>query len=430
MGQTGRITDALEQRIYEGLHEIPLIDIHTHVEPGKPHADTLCDIVSYHFVLADLEAAGLPREAWQGDDLSPKEKVAKAIPFFKRCRNTGTFRCLENLLRDLYGVEEPLSPDNWEQTYEIVEQKGREPDWPNRILREKVNLSHIVVDYAGRAEKCLLAPELFSYTLETGALGWAPRVLDVLTAFLGHFPRSAQEIEDAVKGYIEKTIPDEIRSITLPVPIHFRAAEPGSREVDRILLHDRGLECSSELEKMLVVSHVIHAALRIYEERNIHVAMSLGQRRTLMDGKPGKTVSKFDPQTLPQIGNLAACYPGINFFVLLCSYPMNQDLTLLAKMQPNVVPTGYWWHAMYPEYVGRMLSERLDVLPYTRFLGFFSDAYMVEWVYGKSSVVRNETARVLAAKVRQGYYTEELAMEIAWELFHGNPRRLYLSEED
>jgi len=403
MRQTGRITDALEERIHQGILEIPLIDIHTHVEPGKPHAATLCDIISYHFVLADLEAAGLQREEWQRDDLSPEEKVAKAIPFFRRCRNTGTFRCLENLLCDLYGIDEPLS-----------------------ALREKINASHIVVDYASRGEECLLAPDLFSYTREDGALRWVPGVVDDLAQYLGHFPRSAKEVEHGVAKYIEETVPEEVRSVTLGAPIPFRVSEPGPREIDRILLHDSGLENSSDLEKMLVFSYVTHAALRIYEERNVHVALSLGARWKLMGGKSGKTTTTFDPETLAQIGNLAASYPGIKFFVLLCSYPMNQDLSLLARMQPNVIPTGYWWHAMYPEYVGRMLSERLDTIPYGGFLGFFSDAYMVEWVYGKSTVVRNETARVLAAKVRQGYYTEELAMEIARALFYENARTLYL----
>ncbi len=156
------------------------------------------------------------------------------------------------------------------------------------------------------------------------------------------------------------------------------------------------------------------------------MALSLGARWKSMEGKAGKTTSTFDPQTLFQIANLAASYPRINFFVLLCAYPLNQDLSLLAKMQPNIIPTGYWWHAMYPEYIGRMLSERLDIIPYSKFLGFFSDAYMAEWVYGKLSVIRKETARVLAEKVSQGYYSEELAIEISRAIFFENPNSLYL----
>ena len=32
-----------------------------------------------------------------------------------------------------------------------------------------------------------------------------------------------------------------------------------------------------------------------------------------------------------------------------------------------------------------MMSERLDMLPLDKQVGFFSDAYCVEWVYGKAA---------------------------------------------
>ena len=429
MGRGKGITEGIEAKIYEEISRIPVIDIHTHVQPGRPHAVNLYDIVSYHFVLADLEAVGLPREDWQKEELSDEEKVAKTIPFFQKCRNTGTFRCLENLLTDLYGIQEPLSPGNWEKTYQLVKEKGNDSNWANKLLKEKANLSHIVVDYASRVDKPLLAPELFSYTRERDALVWKPDLLTQLSQYLGGFPSSASEIERGVESYIDEMVPEGIKSVTVGAPITFRVSEPSLGEVNRILLHDGSLNDSSQLERLLVLSYIIHASLRIYQERKVNVVLSLGARWKCMQGKAGKTTSTFDPETLFQIGNLAASYPGIKFFVLLCTYLLNQDLSLLAKMQPNIIPTGYWWHAMYPEYIGRMLSERLDVIPYSEFVGFFSDAYIAEWVYGKLSVVRKETARVLAEKVHRGYYSEELAVEIARAILFENPKRLYLGED-
>lgn len=108
---------------------------------------------------------------------------------------------------------------------------------------------------------------------------------------------------------------------------------------------------------------------------------------------------------------------------------MNQDLTLVGKMQSNFIPTGYWWHPMYSAYIHLVLSERLDVIPYNKFIGFFSDAYMAEWVYGKLSVVRKETALVLAEKVIQGHFNEDTAVEIARALLFENQRRLYLGNK-
>ena len=61
-------------------------------------------------------------------------------------------------------------------------------------------------------------------------------------------------------------------------------------------------------------------------------------------------------------------------------------------------------------------------------LASFSNAYMVEWVYGKLSVVRKETARILAEKIERGYYTEDLAVDIIRKIFYENPQNLYLNE--
>lgn len=419
--------ERLEERIYAEILKMPVIDIHTHVKPGKPHATNLYDIISYHFVLADLEAAGLPREEWQKESLPVEKRVAKTIPYFQRCRNTTTFRCLENLLTDLYGISKPLSPENWKKTYQAVEEKGKDKNWANRLLKKKVNLNHIVVDAYDKVEKPLLAPELFSYTNERMALSWGQLpLLHQISNYLGTFFGSASEIEKGVKKYCDETLGPNTKSVTLGAPIDFQILQPGTAEINRILTHNHNVDDLTPSETLLVFSYITHTALKIYQEKGIHVALSLGARWKTFEGKSGKTTSTFSTQTVFEIANLASCYPEVTFFVLNCSYPMNQDLTLAAKMQPNIIPTGYWWHSMYGEYVGRVLSERLDVLPYTKFLGFFSDAYMSEWVYGKLSVVRKETSRVLAEKVQRGYLTEDDALKIARALFYENQKKLYL----
>ena len=46
----------------------------------------------------------------------------------------------------------------------------------------------------------------------------------------------------------------------------------------------------------------------------------------------------------------------------------------------------------------QLMAERLDMLPLNKQVGFFSDAYCVEWVYGKARMVQKQLARVLAEK--------------------------------
>ena len=59
-----------------------------------------------------------------------------------------------------------------------------------------------------------------------------------------------------------------------------------------------------------------------------------------------------------------------------------------------------------------------------RQIGFFSDAYCVEWLYTKSKLVRMELAKALADRIARGQYTLDGAVETAMKLLHETPRRL------
>ena len=52
-----------------------------------------------------------------------------------------------------------------------------------------------------------------------------------------------------------------------------------------------------------------------------------------------------------------------------------------------------------------VIAERLDMLPWNKQIGFFSDAYVVEWAYAKAAMVRKQIAYVLAEQVAQGQHS-------------------------
>jgi len=68
------------------------------------------------------------------------------------------------------------------------------------------------------------------------------------------------------------------------------------------------------------------------------------------------------------------------------------------------------------------MEERLDMLPTNKQVGFFSDAYCVEWAYAKAVLVRAQLAQVLAQKIAQGQYARGEALEIAEAICVGAAR--------
>ena len=70
------------------------------------------------------------------------------------------------------------------------------------------------------------------------------------------------------------------------------------------------------------------------------------------------------------------------------------------------------------------MEERLDMLPVNKQLGFFSDAYYLEWAYAKTKMVCIQMAAVLAAKIERGEYTRGDAQSIARSILYETPQEL------
>jgi glucuronate isomerase len=91
---------------------------------------------------------------------------------------------------------------------------------------------------------------------------------------------------------------------------------------------------------------------------------------------------------------------------------------------PNLSLAGYWWHNFFPDVIRQVMSERLDMLPVNKQVGFFSDAYVIEWTYGKALLVRRQMAQVLAQRIEQGQYSRDEAMAVARAVLYETPQTL------
>ncbi len=115
---------------------------------------------------------------------------------------------------------------------------------------------------------------------------------------------------------------------------------------------------------------------------------------------PFETGSRLGQRTIGQLAEMIARHPELRFQCFVSSRHANQSLCTLARELPNFSLAGYWWHNFFPDIIRQVIAERLDMLPVNKQVGFFSDAYCVEWAYGKAVLVRKQLARVLADKIR------------------------------
>ena len=139
---------------------------------------------------------------------------------------------------------------------------------------------------------------------------------------------------------------------------------------------------------------------------------------------PFETASRISQKTLAQVAEIVGRHPNLRFQCFISSRHANQTLCTLCRELPNFSLAGFWWHNFFPGAIRQVLTERLDMVPVNKQVGFFSDAYVVEWAYAKSIIVRKQMAQVFAEKIDQGQYTFDQALGIAREILFETPRSL------
>jgi glucuronate isomerase len=87
---------------------------------------------------------------------------------------------------------------------------------------------------------------------------------------------------------------------------------------------------------------------------------------------------------------------------------------------------GHWWYSNVPVYIERDTRGRLQAVPKTKQIGYYSDMYKLEFGLPKYNTYRRVLAKVLADDfVRAGSHTEEEALELGRIILRDNVRRIF-----
>ncbi len=92
----------------------------------------------------------------------------------------------------------------------------------------------------------------------------------------------------------------------------------------------------------------------------------------------------------------------MTFPVSTLSPDAGAELVAYAWIFPNVVPNGHWWYSNIPAYIAADLKARLQAVPKTKLVGYYSDAYKLEFVLPKFNMFRRVLAETLADDAVRG----------------------------
>src|SRR4029077_16336427 len=208
-----------------------------------------------------------------------------------------------------------------------------------------------------------------------------------------------EDVQAAVSHYVNSIPCDQIISTATHISTDINYRPVSDSEMAAALV--RRSQAGS-VERDIYASYINEAFLTALER---HADRIVFQFSFGAEPLPYETSSRLSQTNLAQLAEMIGRHPKLRFQCFLASRHANQSLCTLARELPNFSLAGYWWHNFFPSVIRQVLEERLDMLPVNRQIGFFSDAYCVEWTYAKAIIVRKQMAHVLAGKVEQGQYS-------------------------
>jgi len=230
--------------------------------------------------------------------------------------------------------------------------------------------------------------------------------------------KTLDDVHAAIKHYVESIPYDHVISTATSLSTDIDYRLPSDNEMSKAL---KNRAKAGLAERDTFAAYIGEAFLAALEKRSDQIVFqfSLGA-----EPLPFETASRVSQKTLAQLAEIVGRHPKLHFQCFVSSRHANQTLCTMCRELPNFSLAGYWWHNFFPAAIRHIMAERLDMLPVNKQVGFFSDAYAVEWAYAKALIVRRQMTQVLAEKVAQGQYALEEAIRVAREILYQTPRAL------
>jgi glucuronate isomerase len=119
-------------------------------------------------------------------------------------------------------------------------------------------------------------------------------------------------------------------------------------------------------------------------------------------------------------------FTSVTFPVSTLSSDAAAELVAYSWIFPNVLPMGHWWYSNIPAFIGHDLRARVQALPKTKLLGYYSDAYKLEFIAPKFNMYRRILADVLSEEAVRGRgWPMERALGLAKLILIDNPKRTF-----
>jgi predicted TIM-barrel fold metal-dependent hydrolase len=424
-----------DQRIRDFVNQLRVVDTHEHLmtlEILKKIGRYTCTTPDFMLLLnvyasEDIKSAGMQDESFKKlmtDGMTVMEKWQAIKPYWEASSNTAYNRGVLLVADQLFGVKNIDYSTVEELSEKIRKAYQDQPGWFYHILREKCGIEYVVLN-PWWDDRSFYDPKLFKYAAFINTFVSISSKRDI-----GNFSRwksagvnTLDDLVSAVGMAFHATMNEGVVAVKISLaysrPLFF--ADVKKEEADAVfnkLKNSPGETGFSFDEVKPLQDYMMHRILDMAKANNIPVQIHTGLQANTNDGN---IIENANPALM---ANLFQEYPDVKFILFHGGYPFGGEVATLAKNFRNVYIDLCWLYIISPSYSERYLHEWLETVPASKIMAFGGDHFNVEGVYSDLIFAKRVISNVLIDKVKDGYFTEDEAINIARMILHDNAVRI------
>ena len=452
---------AIAGRLYEAVHDLPIISPHGHTDPrwfaeNKPFPNpTALFVQPDHYIFRmlysqgiSLESLGIPQigaAAGQVAETDPREAWRIFAENYFLFRGTPTRLWIDYAFSNLFGLNERLSRENHAEFYEVIAKKLAEPEFLPRALFDRFHIEVLATTDA--------AVDSLEHHHAIKASGWPGRVIPtfrpdaVIDAEYSGFQNNLAMLGEVTgedvsnwKGYLNAlrtrraffiangatatdhghlTAQTADLSLTEATSLFERIftgkQQPGDVELfqAQMLTEMAGMSVEDGLTMQLHPGSV--------RNHNAAVYARFGRDKGADIPSPTEYVRSLRP-LLTRYGN----DPRLTFIVFtLDETTYSRELAPLAGHYPALKLGPPWWFHDSPEGMMRFREQATETAGFYNTVGFNDDTRAFLSIPARHDVARRVDSAFLARLVAEHRLDEDEAFELIHEMTVGLVRKAY-----
>jgi glucuronate isomerase len=420
---------ATARELFDEMSRWPIFDPHTHIDPHRPAARHFDEVLGYHYYTELAHSTGMPARL-VSPDLDPTTRVHNLVEYLDRIDSTVQYSWLLEIARTFHRFpHDRITPENIGELVDRSNHQHDGADWDREVWKtsklEAVFLTNEFDDPLDGWDTTAYVPCLRTDDLVLKLHD--PKTIGRLRAAADVDVQDWASLKKAIGGLFERFVKHGARACAISLPPDFapRRASP-RRAVTPIRKAIHGLDLRPD-EQEEVRSAVFWMLAEFCADFRLPFDLMIGPVRNVYPAGVAGGRDLFDRRvSLYDYRELFNHFTNVTFPVSTLAPDAGAELVAYAWIFPNVLPMGHWWYANVPVYIATDLRARLQALPKVKLLGYYSDAYKLEFIAPKFNMFRRILADVLSEEAIHGRgRSVEEALQLAKLILIDNPKRVF-----